>query len=460
MILNVNDTDYAKDIALVRQRCEGLGYTAHVITFGCQQNEADSEKIRGMLNAMGYELSDSYENADVIIVNTCAIREHAEVKALSLLGNFKAIKRRNPNLIVGVVGCVAAKPDVAERLKKDFHYVTFTLEPNMLHKIPSLILASLEDGKRTFVIGEDSGDIVEGMPVRRTSGSRAWVSVMYGCNNFCSYCIVPYVRGRERSRNSTDIINECKSLVESGVNEITLLGQNVNSYQSDLDFAGLIDAIADIEGDFLIRFMTSHPKDVSDRLIEVMKRRSDKVAPYFHLPLQSGSDRILKEMNRTYNSERYLEVVRKLRAAVPGIALSTDVIVGFPGETEEDFENTMDVLREVHFDMVYSFLYSAREGTRAAKMVNTVPDDVKAERMNRLLAFQDNVSLECNLAYVGRTLRVLVESVSKKDKNMYTARTDTNKLVHFSSECSRIGEFITVKIIRAGAFDLFAEEIV
>ena len=459
MILNVENTNYLSFSALVRDRISNSAFKAHVITFGCQQNEADSEKIRGMLSDMGYTLTDDYKESDIIIVNTCAIREHAEMKALSLLGNFRAVKRRNPNLIVGLVGCMAAEPGVVAKLKTDFHYISFTIEPNMLHKLPELVLKTLEDGRRSFVIGEDKTDVVEGLPIVRMGRHKAWVSIMYGCNNFCSYCIVPYVRGRERSRNSCDVIKECRELVLDGVKEITLLGQNVNSYKSDMTFAELLRNIALIEGDFIIRFMTSHPKDVSDELISVMKEYCGKIAPYFHLPLQSGSDGILKEMNRTYDRRRYLEVAKKLRD-IPEIALSTDVIIGFPGETDEDFEDTVEILESVRFDMVYSFLFSKRDGTRAALMENTVDDNVKNERMKKLLSLQDVISYEKNAEYVGKRVRVLVEAPSKRgEENVYTARTGSNKLVHFKSDTDKTGEFIYLKIEKAGAFDLYGKEI-
>ena len=335
MSINIFDTEAGKYIRNVKELNNGGKFT--VVTFGCQQNEADSEKIRGMAKEMGYSIIDDPGDSDVIIVNTCAIRQHAEEKALSLIGRFKAIKKNKPWVIIGVVGCMAAEPHVAELIKKDFHYVSFTLEPSLLYKLPELIYKNLSDKKRSFIYGLDNGEIVEGMSAVRVSEHRAWVSIMYGCNNFCSYCIVPYVRGRERSRNSADIITECQDLVERGYKEITLLGQNVNSYRSDIDFADLLLAVSKIEGDFIIRFMTSHPKDVSDKLIKVMGEHSEKVAPYFHLPLQAGSDKILKAMNRTYNRERFLETVDKLRIAVPDIALSSDIIVGFPGESEEEF---------------------------------------------------------------------------------------------------------------------------
>ena len=459
MIIDIKDTEYYGSVERVKSYTRDKLYKAHVMTFGCQQNEADSERARGMLLDMGYALSDDFTECDLILVNTCAIREHAEMKVLSMLGNFRAVKKKNPDLIVGVFGCMAAETGAMERLKGDFHYVSFTFEPNMLHMLPSLVLRSLEESRRSFIIGEDRGDIVEGAPVYRTGDFKAWVSIMYGCNNFCSYCIVPYVRGRERSRRSEDILKECEQLVKEGVKEITLLGQNVNSYSSDITFPQLLEKIALIDGEFIVRFMTSHPKDVSDRLIEVMREHTGKIAPYFHLPLQSGSDSILKQMNRSYGRERFLSIAKALKDNIPGIALSTDVIIGFPGETEQDFEDTMSVLREVRFDMVYSFLYSPREGTRAAKMQDVVHRDVKNERMKRLLAEQDVISYEANLPYVGGRYRVLVESESKKVAGVYTARTDSNKLVHFKSANAPIGRFVEVEIEKAGAFDLFAKEI-
>ena len=455
MIIEKNETEFSGSAEAVRQRNSGKELYAYVITFGCQQNEADSEIIRGMAVNMGYSLTDKPEKADLIVMNTCAIREHAEMKALSTLGLYKALKKAKPELAIGVVGCMAAERGTVERLKCDFHYVSFAIQPNMLYKLPTVLLSYLENGKRTFVIDEDKGDIIESLPTVRRDANRAYVSIMYGCNNFCSYCIVPYVRGRERSRSSEAVINECRALAESGIKEITLLGQNVNSYRSDMDFPTLLSAIAQIDGDFVVRFMTSHPKDASSELIGVMKKYSGKIAPFFHLPLQSGSNAILKAMNRTYDRERYLSVVSALREAIPDIVLSTDVIIGFPGESDADFADTMDILKRVRFDNVYSFLYSPRAGTRAASMTNTVPDTVKDARMSELLSVQDEIALECNMAYVGKCVRVLIESVSKKG-NTFSARTIGGKLVHFSSDVCTVGEFVNVKITRAGAYELFA----
>ncbi len=455
MIYSINDTKTKEYISLVRKDNEGITKHAFVMTFGCQQNERDSEVALGYAQGMGYIPTDSPEQSDLIIVNTCAIRQHAEEKALSMLGRFKALKKARPELIIGVIGCMAAEPHRAELIKNDFHYVSFTLEPNMLHRLPELVYKKLTDGKRSFVFGEDEGDVYEDAPSVRREGHRAWVSIMYGCNNFCSYCIVPYVRGRERSRDSAAVLAECRNLVESGVREITLLGQNVNSYKSDLTFSELLSEIAEIEGDFIIRFMTSHPKDTTDALIAVMAKYTPKIAPYFHLPLQSGSTKVLSAMNRTYTKEQYLLVAEKLRESVPDIALSTDVIVGFPGESEEDFLETLDVLSQVKFDMVYAFLYSKREGTRAAKFDNFIPREIMDERMSRLLLMQDKISLEKNLSYEDTTQRVLVDSFEQRsDKIICSGRTLSNKPINFEAESANVGEFVNVKVTKACPFHL------
>ena len=458
MIHSINNTKIGEYISLVNNYFGEKEHYVHVITFGCQQNERDSETVLGLCKAMGYIPTDDADLADLIIMNTCAIREHAEVKALSMLGRFKSQKKKNSELIVGVVGCMAAEPHRAEMLKRDFHYVSFTLEPNMLHRIPELVAKKIIDGKRSFIFGCDEGDIYEGAPTVRREKHRAWVSIMYGCNNFCSYCIVPYVRGRERSRRSVDIISECRDLVASGVKEITLLGQNVNSYKSDLTFAELLSTICLIEGDFIIRFMTSHPKDTSDELIEVMSKNREKIAPFFHLPLQSGSDRILRAMNRTYSREKYLKTAFALKKKIPGIALSTDVIIGFPGESDSDFDDTMDILQQIEFDNVYAFLFSPREGTRAAKMDGEVSREIKDMRMKRLLQLQDEISIRMNKVYEGSEQRVLVDSVSEENgKKIYSGRTATNKLVYFTGCGIELGEFEKINITCAKPYHLLGE---
>ena len=460
MIYKIENTDVKKNISLVKKSLEGQTKYVHVITFGCQQNERDSETITGLAVEMGYIPTDNCEIADLIILNTCAIRQHAEEKALSMLGRFKAQKKNNPELIIGVVGCMAAEPHRAKMLKEDFHYVSFTLEPNMLHRIPELVARKIAHGKRSFIFESDEGDIYENMPSVRRSNHRAWVSIMYGCNNFCSYCIVPYVRGRERSRASEDILKECRELVSAGVKEITLLGQNVNSYKSDISFPELLESIAKIPGDFIIRFMTSHPKDTTDALIDVMSRHTPKIAPYFHLPLQSGSNSVLKRMNRTYTREKYLDIVNKLRSAVPDIALSSDIILGFPSESDADFEDTMDILKTVRFDMVYAFLYSAREGTRAADFEDKVPRDVMDRRMAELLEVQNAISLEKNLPYENTVQRVLVDSFEiREGSRVYNGRTLFNKLVNFKGEDINPGDFVNVKIEKSCPFHLLGRAV-
>lgn len=428
--------------------------SACVVTFGCQQNEADSERIRGILTELEFGLTDDFLSADLVILNTCAIRAHAEDKAFSLLGNLKLRKRTNEKLIVGVVGCMAAEQTTVERLKTKFHYVDFTLEPNSPEMLPALIFEAMSGGRRRFAIGIDDGSITEDVPVVRADNYRAWVSVMYGCNNFCSYCIVPYVRGRERSRRSEDVLRECRDLAASGIKEITLLGQNVNSYRSDLTFAELVSAIAEIPGDFVIRFMTSHPKDVSDALIAAMAKYSGKIAPYFHLPLQSGSDKILRAMNRTYDREGFLATVNRLRDALPDIVLSTDVIVGFPGETEDDFLDTIDILERVRFDAVYAFMYSEREGTRAATFDGVVDRDVRSRRLARLFAVQDPISLDKSQRFVGRDLDVLVGSIRS---GVADAVAVSGKLVRFDAAGVNVGDVVTVHIIGAGPYELTGE---
>ena len=443
----------------IAAQISGSGKRYFIRTFGCQQNEADSEKIAGILEYIGYLPAQDAESADVIIINTCAIREHAEMKVYSLLGTYKAIKAKNPELIVGVVGCMAAEEHNIERLKKDFHFVTFTLEPGEFHKIPELIYERLSDGRRSFVKPLDAHIVHEGIPTVRRSSYRAWVSIMYGCNNFCSYCIVPYVRGRERSRKSEHIIAECRELISSGIREITLLGQNVNSYQSDMNFATLLSKIAELPGEFTVTFMTAHPKDTTDELISVMAKYKGKICPYFHLPLQSGSNKILRLMNRTYTRERFMEIATSLRERIPGISISTDVIVGFPGEEEEDYLDTLDVLRRVGFDLVFGFMYSKRRGTKACEMENQISEPVKSERLRALLKMQDEISYERNAEYLGQTLRVLATDVEQAEERLYRGKAQNQKTVHFVGENISVGEFYNVKINKTQAFDLFGERV-
>lgn len=458
MIYKLEETNAPFYIDQTKKLISDRNLNAYVFTFGCQQNEADSERIRGILSEIGYNIINAPENADLIILNTCAIRDHAEKKVLSMLGRFKSLKAERPDMLIGIAGCMAGEEHNIRLLKRSFKYVSFTLQPNLLHRLPQIIFEALTSGERSYVIGEDEGHITEGLPTVRENRCSAWVSIMYGCNNFCSYCIVPYVRGRERSRKSSDIIAECSELISAGVKEITLLGQNVNSYSSDVDFAGLLSKVADIDGDFILRFMTSHPKDVSDDLIKIMSQKRGKIAPYFHLPLQSGSNRILKEMNRTYDREKYLSTIRKLRNSIPNISISTDIIVGFPGEDEQDFEDTMEILREVRFDFVYSFIYSKREGTPAAVMDCQVDDNVKGERMTRLLKLQDEISLEKNKEYVGRDVLVLFDGLQQKDGNtILSGRTDTNKRIFVPGDAELVGSFAFVTVETAKPYNLLGK---
>ena len=429
----------------------------YVLTFGCQQNEADSERLLGLALSMGYGRAETPEEAELILVNTCAIREHAELKALSIIGGFKHVKEKNPRVLIGVCGCMAAEPHRVEDLKRRYPYVGFTLEPAKIGSLPSVIAAAIKTKKRAFLLPDGPTavpPIDEGLPVERHSPHKAWVSVMYGCNNFCTYCIVPYVRGRERSRESGEVLAEIKGLVSSGVKEITLLGQNVNSYRSDCDFAGLVSRIGEIEGDFRLRFMTSHPKDVSSDLIARFGA-TPHLTSQFHLPLQSGSDAILKRMNRRYDVARYLSIVERLRERDPAITITSDVIVGFPGETDADFAATLDVLKSVRFDSVYSFIYSPRKGTPAAEYPDPVPPEVSRERMRRLLDLQCEISAEKNRPLVGQTLRVLCDGPSPDGTpGIMTGRTEGNKLVHFAAPEEIAGRFVNVKIDRADAFAL------
>jgi len=432
-----------------------------VLTFGCQQNEADSEKLIGIAEKMGYVQCCVPEEADLIIVNTCAIREHAEQKALSTVGQYKHIKNKNPRLIIAVCGCMVVQKHRIDEIKHRYPYVDIVFGTSSAHMLPEFVYKRLGGSNRLFFEDEERADIREGLPVKREYGYKAWVSVMYGCNNFCSYCIVPYVRGRERSRCPDEILKEVRALVDDGYKDITLLGQNVNSYGKDLginyDFADLVKDISAIDGDFKLRFMTSHPKDATFKLIDTLASSSVS-ARHFHLPLQSGSDRILKIMNRHYDTEKYLETVDYMRSKIPDITLTTDIIVGFPGETDEDFENTLDILRKVKFDMIFSFIYSPRKGTPAAEMENQVSADVKSRRFEKLLEVQKTISEEINKKFDGQVLRVLCDGISKTDNTVYSGRTEGNKIVFFKGVPADTGNFVNIKIERTEAFALYGHK--
>ncbi len=434
---------------------------AFVLTFGCQQNEADSEKLAGMCEAMGYEITKAPEGADLILVNTCAIREHAEQKALSIIGQYKHLKAKKSDLIIGVCGCMVSQEHRCEDIKRRYPYVDFVLGTASLHRFPQMLWEKKTKGKRLFHPTESEYLVAEGLPIHRESGYRAWVSVMYGCNNFCSYCIVPYVRGRERSRRIEDIVIEVEELVKDGYRDITLLGQNVNSYgkdsAGDYDFADLLARLDAIEGDFTLRFMTSHPKDASRKLIDVMAS-SRHVAHQFHLPLQSGNDRVLAAMNRHYDTKKYLDTVDYMRKKMPDVTLTSDIIVGFPGESEEEFEGTLEMLKKVRFDMLYSFIYSPRKGTPASEM-EQVDKAVKSARFERLLAVQSEIGLEKNEALVGKTLRVLCDGISKSNEELLSGRTEGNKIVFFEGDETDTGRFLDVLVERADPYSLYGKKI-
>ena len=431
--------------------------TAYVETYGCQQNEADSEKLRGYLIQSGYRIVSEAEGADVVILNTCAIREHAEQRVFGNLGALTHTKRRHPAQKIFLCGCMAGQEVVSSRIKASYPHVDGVFSTHHLWQFPEILWKVLDGKKRQFYITDEPGSIAEGIPQQRDSQLKAWVSIMYGCNNFCTYCIVPYVRGRERSRQPEDILRECRTLIESGVKDITLLGQNVNSYGKDLscgvDFADLLEQIAQIPGDFLIRFMTSHPRDASNKLFDTMAKY-DKIAKQLHLPFQSGSSRILKAMNRHYDRETYLEKVRYAKQVMPNLVLTSDVIVGFPGETEEDFAQILSLIEQVHYDSLFTFIFSPRPGTPAASMEDPTPKEEKNRRFDRLCALQNAISEQVHQNYVGKTMRCLVDG---RDKEFLTARTEGGRLVRFQGCDSLIGSFQNLTITGATTWSLTGE---
>ena len=433
---------------------------AFVDTYGCQQNEADSERIRGYLDKMGFGFTDSEEEARIIVINTCAIREHAEQRVFGNVGALVHVKRRHPDTLICLCGCMVQRPQVARKIRESYRHVDLVFGPQALWKFPEMIHQLLTRRGRTFSIEDEPGSIAEGIPVVRQDRIKAWVSIMYGCNNFCSYCIVPYVRGRERSRRPEDILSEVRQLAEEGYRDITLLGQNVNSYGKDLDnpidFAGLLEQVNAIPGDFLIRFMTSHPKDATRKLFEAMAK-CEKVAPVLHLPFQAGNDRILKVMNRRHTRAEYLEKIRAVRELIPDIILTSDVIVGFPGETTEEFEDTLKVLEEVRFDALFTFIFSPRPGTPAAEMDDPMSREEKLQNFNRLTALQDQISEEKHAAYIGRTVRCLIDGLSDDARYDLTARTPGNRLVRVTGDRSALGQFREVRITSANKWSLFGE---
>ena len=429
-------------------------------TFGCQMNENDSERLAGMLSEMGYLEAGKTEDSDLIIFNTCCVRENAELKVYGHLGSLKKLKEQKPDMIIAVCGCMMQQKEVVEHIRQKYRHVDLIFGTHNLYKFPELLHNAINSGKSIIEIQNVTGFIAEGMPIARKDGIKAWVTVMYGCNNFCSYCIVPYVRGRERSRSTIDIIEEAKQLGIQGFREITLLGQNVNSYGLDLPenkgFADLLRELDNVEGIDRIRFMTSHPKDLSPGLIRAM-RDCSKVCGHLHLPVQSGSSRILEMMNRKYNKEKYLELVTAIKEQIPDIALTTDIIVGFPGETEEDFDETLDLLEKVRFDFAYTFLYSKRTGTPAANSLDQIGEDVKKQRFGKLLEVQNRISKELNERLLGTETEILVEGLSRDSISTFTGRTGSNKIVNFKGTNDLLGRLVKVRIKKIQTWSLEGE---
>lgn len=440
----------------VRAQSEELGrpLTYCVTTFGCQMNARDSEKLTGILEEIGYvEAPD--EKADFVIYNTCTVRENANLKVYGRLGVLHGYKKKNPHMTIALCGCMMQEPEVVEKLKKSYRFVDIIFGTHNIFKFAELIVRNFEEKGMIIDIWKDTQEIVENLPNERKYSFKSGVNIMFGCNNFCSYCIVPYVRGRERSRDPKEIIAEIKRLVADGVVEVMLLGQNVNSYGKNLEqpmtFAELLQEVEKIEGLERIRFMTSHPKDLSDELIEVMAK-SKKICKHLHLPLQSGSSQILKVMNRRYDKEKYLTLVEKIKKAIPDIGLTTDIIVGFPGETEEDFQETMDVVRKARYDSAFTFIYSKRTGTPAAAMENQVPEDVVKDRFDRLLKEVQTISQEMTARFADTVQEVLVEEVNEHNKELVTGRMSNNHLVHFPGDASLIGKIVKVHLDECKGF--------
>ena len=448
-----------KELVKIKEQQYGRKLSACVVTFGCQMNFKDSEKLMGILSEIGYEETDD-EHADLVLYNTCTVRENANLKIYGRLGYLSKIKEKNPEMIIGLCGCMMQEPQVVEKLNKSYRFIDIIFGTHNIFLLAQLLYERLISGHKVEDIWDGTTEIVEELPTVRKYDFKSGVNIMYGCNNFCSYCIVPYVRGRERSRNPEDIIDEIKQLVANGVVEIMLLGQNVNSYGKTLEnpitFAQLLQRIEDIEGLKRIRFMTSHPKDLSDELIKVMAK-SKKICKQMHLPLQSGSSRLLKIMNRHYNKKQYLTLVEKLRKEIPDIGITTDIIVGFPGETEEDFEETLDVVEKAQYDSAFTFIYSKRSGTPAAKMPDQVPEDVVKDRFDRLLSLVNSISKEKTKALEGSVQEVLVEEVNKKIPGYVSGRLSNNSVVHFPADVSLIGSLVNVKLEEAKGFYYMGE---
>ena len=434
---------------------------AFVHSYGCQQNVNDGERIKGVLVDIGYGLCSRPEDADLILFNTCAVREHAEQRVFGNVGALKGLKEKKPGLIIGLCGCMANQKHVVEKLRQSYPYVDIVFGVDGIDTLPQLILRRLEKHKRVLLEPAQRPVIVENLPIRRESEFRAWLPIMYGCDNFCTYCIVPYVRGREKSRRPADILAEFRSLVQAGYKEITLLGQNVNSYgkglEEPIDFADLLNLLCAVPGDYHIRFMTSHPKDASRKLIDTIAAQPH-LCKHLHLPVQCGSDRLLARMNRHYTVEHYLDLIRYARARVPGITFSSDIIVGFPGETEEDFQGTLDLVRQVGYMQLFTFIYSKREGTPAAGYPDPTPRKEKTDRMARLLRLQDEIAMGLVKDQVGQTVRVLVEGFGRAEGAL-SGRLDNNLTVEFAWDAALLGQYVQVRLTGARATVLLGEQV-
>ncbi len=469
IILNQDTDEGLRQKAIIKKlRAENDAYfekngerkKMHIATFGCQMNFHDSEKLKGVLEEIGYTYTDEEQEADFVVYNTCAVRENAETRVFGRIGHLKSLKRKKPSLIIALCGCMMQQDTVIDKLKKSYRHVDIVFGTHNIYKLAELIETYNETGDPVYDIWDSYQDIVEDLPTVRKYSFKSSVNIIFGCNNFCSYCIVPYVRGRERSRKAEDILNEIKRLVADGVVEVMLLGQNVNSYGKNLEnpmsFAQLLEEICKIDGLERVRFMTSHPKDLSDELIAVMAKE-DKICKSLHLPFQSGSTAILKRMNRRYTKESYLDLVKRIKTAMPDIALTTDVIVGFPGETEEDFEETLDVINEVGYDSAFTFIYSKRTGTPAAQYEEQVDDDVIKERFNRLLEVVNHHAHEKSVAHVGGTYDVLFEENNDADNGLLSGRLENGHLIHVKADASLIGTIQPVKVTSAKSFYLVGE---
>lgn len=445
MIDLTNDTALNSAMERICSKIGDMGLKYYIETYGCQMNEHDSEKIAGMLVKCGYTKADSKQDADFILFNTCCVREHAELRTFGNVGFIKELKQLNPRLILGVCGCMMQQKDVADKLYKRFPFVDLIFGTHELKNFP-FMLEKVLDNERIINISEMNGEVIEGLPVERTPGFSTFVNIMYGCNNFCTYCIVPYVRGRERSRRAEDVVNEVREVVALGYKEVTLLGQNVNSYYSDgVNFPKLLEMVNAVPGLTRLRFMTSHPKDLSDELIKAMAKL-DKVGKHIHLPVQSGSDEILRRMNRHYTSSQYLELVSKLRSKVKDVEITTDIIVGFPGETEEDFEATCDIVRKVGYSNAYTFAYSPREGTIAAKMPDQIAQEVKKQRLNKLNAVLAETIPCGNEKYIGFEGDILIEGVDHRAEPLLFGKLSNFKMVYVQGDERLIGTMVHVKV--------------